>query len=68
MEFFIRKNSTLPIIKVQIVKDGRVDFREFETVKKQLSRSSGHPRRERKGESLSGTFLGGFSTRLHDRF
>ena len=30
MEFFIRKNSTLPIIKVQIIKDGRVDFREFD--------------------------------------
>ena len=34
MEFFIRKNSTLPIIKVQIVKDGRVDFREFDNLTK----------------------------------
>lgn len=32
MEFFIRKNSTLPIIKVQIIKDGRVDFREFDNL------------------------------------
>jgi len=32
MEFFIRQNSTLPIIKVQIIKDGRVDFREFDNL------------------------------------
>jgi len=34
MEFFIRKNSTLPIIKVQIVKDGRLGFREFDNLTK----------------------------------
>ena len=30
MEFFIRKNSTLPTLKVQIIKDGRLNFREFD--------------------------------------
>ena len=34
MEFFIRKNSTLPIIKVQIVKDGGLGFREFDNLTK----------------------------------
>ena len=33
-EFFRRKNSTLPIIKVQIVKDGRLGFREFDNLTK----------------------------------
>ena len=32
MEFFIRQNSSLPIVKVQIIKDGRVDFREFDNL------------------------------------
>jgi len=32
MEFFIKKNSTLPILKVQIIKDGRLDFREFDNL------------------------------------
>lgn len=32
MEFFIRQNSTLPIIKVQVIKDGRLDFREFDNL------------------------------------
>jgi len=34
MEFFIKKNSTLPVIKVQIVKDGRLSFREFDDLTK----------------------------------
>ena len=29
MEFFIKKNATLPVLKMQIVKDGRNDFRNF---------------------------------------
>ncbi len=29
MEFFIRKNSTLPLLKLQIVKDGRSDYNKF---------------------------------------
>lgn len=29
MEFFIKKGATLPILKMQIVKDGRNDFRNF---------------------------------------
>lgn len=29
MEFFIRKGATLPVLKMQIVKDGRNDFRSF---------------------------------------
>jgi len=29
MEFFIKKNATLPIIKMQVVKDGRSDFQNF---------------------------------------
>ena len=31
MEFFIRKKSTLPIIEVDLVKDGRLDFNYIET-------------------------------------
>ena len=29
MEFFIRKNSTEPILKMQLVQDGRSDFDSF---------------------------------------
>jgi hypothetical protein len=29
MEFFINKNATLPLLKMQIVKDGRSDYNEF---------------------------------------
>jgi len=29
MEFFIRKNSTLPLLKLQIVKNGRLDYNNF---------------------------------------
>ena len=29
MEFYIKKNATLPLLKLQVVKDGRSDFRKF---------------------------------------
>ena len=29
MEFFIKKNSTLPVIKLQVVKDGRSTYNQF---------------------------------------
>jgi hypothetical protein len=29
MEFFIKKNATLPILKMQVVKDGRSDYGRF---------------------------------------
>jgi hypothetical protein len=29
MEFFIKKNATLPVLKMQIVKDGRSDYNSF---------------------------------------
>ncbi len=29
MEFFIKKNATLPVLKMQVVKDGRSDFMRF---------------------------------------
>ena len=29
MDFFIKKNATLPILKLQVVQDGRSDFRNF---------------------------------------
>ena len=29
MEFFINKNADLPLLKMQVVKDGRVDFDEM---------------------------------------
>jgi hypothetical protein len=29
MEFFIKKNTTLPVLKMQIVKDGRLDYSQF---------------------------------------
>ena len=29
MEFFIKKNATLPLLKMQIVKDGRSDYQSF---------------------------------------
>lgn len=29
MEFFIKKNATLPLLKLQVVKDGRSDYHKF---------------------------------------
>ena len=29
MEFFISKNATLPVLKLQVVKDGRSDYSKF---------------------------------------
>jgi hypothetical protein len=29
MEFFIKKNATLPVLKMQVVKDGRSDYIQF---------------------------------------
>jgi hypothetical protein len=29
MEFFINKNSTLPKLKMELINDGRNDFRNF---------------------------------------
>lgn len=29
MEFFIKKNATLPVLKMQVVKDGRSDYMRF---------------------------------------
>ena len=29
MEFFIKKNATLPLLKMQVVKDGRSDYNHF---------------------------------------
>jgi hypothetical protein len=29
MEFFIKKNATLPLLKIQVVKDGRSDYNSF---------------------------------------
>lgn len=29
MDFFIRKNSTMPVLKMRLVKDGRNDFHHF---------------------------------------
>jgi hypothetical protein len=29
MEFFIRKNATLPVLKMQVVKDGRAGYQEL---------------------------------------
>ena len=29
MEFFIKKNATLPLLKLQVVKDGRSDYDNF---------------------------------------
>ena len=29
MEFFIRKNATLPVLKMQVVKDGRTGYLEI---------------------------------------
>ena len=37
MEFFIRKDSIEPILKMQLVQDGRNDFRDFH---KKLANSS----------------------------
>lgn len=32
MDFFINKNSTLPILKLELVKDGRNDYKKFHTM------------------------------------
>lgn len=32
MEFFVRKNSTLPIIEVKYIKDGRSDYNYYQTL------------------------------------
>lgn len=29
MEFYIKKNATLPVLKMQVVKDGRSDYMQF---------------------------------------
>jgi hypothetical protein len=29
MEFFIKKKTTLPVLKLQVVKDGRSDYNHF---------------------------------------
>jgi hypothetical protein len=29
MEFFIKKNATLPLLKMQVVKDGRSDYNKM---------------------------------------
>ena len=29
MEFYIKKNATLPVLKMQVVKDGRSDYQNF---------------------------------------
>jgi hypothetical protein len=29
MDFFIKKNATLPVLKLQVVKDGRSDYNQF---------------------------------------
>ena len=29
MDFFIKKNATLPLLKLQVVKDGRSDYNSF---------------------------------------
>ena len=29
MEFYIKKNATLPVLKIQVVKDGRSDYNKF---------------------------------------
>ena len=29
MEFYIKKNATLPVIKLQVVKDGRSEYNNF---------------------------------------
>ena len=29
MEFFIKKNATLPLLKMQVVKDGRSDYNDM---------------------------------------
>jgi hypothetical protein len=29
MEFYIKKNATLPVLKIQVVKDGRSDYNNF---------------------------------------
>lgn len=32
MNFFIRKKSTLPVLKMQLIRDGRLDFHKFATM------------------------------------
>ena len=29
MDFFIKKNATLPVLKLQVIKDGRSDYNNF---------------------------------------
>lgn len=29
MDFFIRKKSTLPILKMQLIRDGRIDYQKY---------------------------------------
>lgn len=32
MEFFVRKNSTLPVVEVRFIKDGRSDYNYYDTL------------------------------------
>lgn len=32
MEFFVRKNSTLPLVEVKFIKDGRSDYNYYQTL------------------------------------
>ena len=32
MEFFVRKNSTLPVVEVSFIKDGRSDYNYYDTL------------------------------------
>ena len=34
MDFFIKKNATLPLLKLQVVKDGRVEYQDFMNLSK----------------------------------
>ena len=41
MEFFINKNSTLPVLKLELIRDGRNDFHKFfELIRLMLTFSS----------------------------
>lgn len=37
MEFFIKKNATLPLLKLQVVKNGRLDYNNFMSLIEQSS-------------------------------
>ena len=37
MEFFIKKNATLPLLKLQVVKNGRLDYNNFMNLIEQSS-------------------------------